>query len=298
MRTSITFGRVSGVPLRVHINWILTAALVTWSLAGGFFPQNFPDLPVAMYWFYGGLTALLFFASVLFHELGHALVSIDEGVPVRSITLFIFGGVAHIAREPDTPRAEFRIVAAGPFTSLVLSGLFTVLGAVPFLPAELRAASFYLAEINLILALFNLIPGFPLDGGRLLRSLLWKWKDDFLWATRWATNVGFSIAFLFVVVGVGLIATGHWFNGVWVAFIGWYLGLVARESYKQSVLSKMETPSLPRSDWWQDSQGISIQTKASSHELNPAYIYQEIPGPARGRKLIQSESIDQIEQSE
>jgi Zn-dependent protease len=237
---------------------------------------------------------------VLLHELGHALISIDEGVPVKSITLFIFGGVAHIAREPDTPRAEFRIVAAGPFTSLVLSGIFTVLGGIPFLPPALRGAVFYLAEINLILALFNLIPGFPLDGGRLLRSLLWKWKDDFLWATRWATNMGFTIAFLFVVAGVGLIATGHWFNGIWVAFIGWYLGLVARDSYKQSVLSKLETPFLTQEDWWQDiqGQGVSIHQKTSPNELSPVYIFPEVSTTFREGKLIQSESIDQTEESD
>jgi Zn-dependent protease len=226
--TSFTFGRLAGIPLRVHINWFLTAFLVSWSLAAGYFPQGYPGWQQVAYWLTGITTAMLFFASVLLHELGHARVALHEKVPVENITLFIFGGVAHIAYEPKTPGSEFRIVVAGPLTSLLLAAIFFGLSRLLLPYQALSAACFYLGSINLILAFFNLIPGFPLDGGRLLRSLIWKLLKDFNRATRWATNVGFVIAFLFVLAGAAFAARGNWIGGLWVAFIGGYLGVVAR----------------------------------------------------------------------
>ncbi|MGE5224050.1 MAG: site-2 protease family protein [Omnitrophica WOR_2 bacterium] len=236
MRASLTVGRVSGIPLKVHINWVIAAVLVTWSLAGGYFPQNYPHQVPLNYWIYGGLTAILFFMSVLFHELGHAMIAISEGVPVKSITLFIFGGVAHISKEPPTPQAEFRIVVAGPFTSLFLAGIFYVMAMSTLKHPEFSGAAYYLSIINFILATFNLIPGFPLDGGRILRSILWKWKNNFRWATRWASNVGLGLAGMFIITGIALLVTSNYFNGLWIGFMGWYLGNAARDGYRQSTL--------------------------------------------------------------
>lgn len=230
----MTVGRVSGVPLKVHINWFIAAILVTWSLAGGYFPQNYPHQDLFTYWLYGASTAILFFVSVLLHEFGHAIVALSEGVPVKSITLFIFGGIAHISREPATPQAEFRIVIAGPFTSLVLAGIFYVTAMAMLNYPEFSGASYYLSIINLILAIFNLIPGFPLDGGRILRSILWKWSNNFRWATRWASNVGLGLAGLFIISGLVLLVTGNYFNGLWIGFMGWYLGNAARDGYRQA----------------------------------------------------------------
>ncbi len=235
MQTSFTFARVSGIPLKFHLNWFITAGLVTWSLAGGFFPQNYPHLDAGNYWIFGAITAVLFFVSVLLHELGHAIIATREGVPVKSITLFIFGGVAQIGREPYTPGAEFRIVSAGPLTSLLLAALLYAISVYPGIGPESRGAAHYLGYINLVLALFNMIPGFPLDGGRILRAILWKVKSNFRWATRWATNVGLFIAFLFVLTGLGLALRGNYFDGLWVAFVGVYLGSAAREGYRQSL---------------------------------------------------------------
>jgi Zn-dependent protease len=235
MSRTFTFGKISGIPLRVQFNWTITAVLVTWSLAGGFFPQAFPNREPGFYWFFGSLTALLFFASVLLHEIGHAVIAIREKVPVKSITLFVFGGVAHIGREPSTPSSEFRIVAAGPLTSLLLAFGFQVAGMILVGVPVLSKVNFYLAQINLILALFNLIPGFPLDGGRLLRSILWAIKGNFHTATKWAANTGLVLACLSIGVGLVMMMFGMVLNGLWIIFIGWYLSHMARESYKQSI---------------------------------------------------------------
>jgi Zn-dependent protease len=221
--------------MKLQLNWFFTAALVTWSLAGGYFPIMFPNYPASTYWLYGGISSLIFFASVLVHEIGHAVVSMDEGVPVKSISLFIFGGMAHISREPSTPRSEFRIVAAGPFASLLLAALLTTISTAVKSNQLASGAAFYLGQLNFILAFFNLIPGFPLDGGRLLRSVLWAAKRDFLWATRWAVNVGLVIAAGAVLAGAVVFMMGYYFNGIWILFIGVYLGYTARASYQQSI---------------------------------------------------------------
>jgi Zn-dependent protease len=233
MRKTVTVGQVWGIPLKLHINWFLIAALVTWSLAVGFFPQEHPGWEPGSYWMVGILTSILFFGSVLVHELGHARIAQKEGVPVNSITLFIFGGIAHIAHEPETPGSEFRIVIAGPVASLGLGLGFMFFGKLLSFSSEASGAAFYLGQINLLLAVFNLLPGFPLDGGRVLRSLFWKWKGDFIRATRWATHTGLGVAILFILGGVFLMFSGNYFNGLWVALIGWYLGIASRSSYQQ-----------------------------------------------------------------
>jgi Zn-dependent protease len=239
MRTSFTVAHIWGIPIRIHLNWLITAVLVTWSLSAGYFPLEYPGWTTAMYWMIGSLTSFLFFASVLLHELGHARLSQMDGVPVQSITLFLFGGVAHIAHEPESPGSEFRIVAAGPATSLGLAALFFILARTGYLSYELSAVAVYLTRINLILAIFNLIPGFPLDGGRLLRAFLWKVTQNYQRATRWATNAGMGIAGLFMLGGFVFMALGNWVGGLWVIFIGGYLGMVAH-SAARSVLEEVE----------------------------------------------------------
>lgn len=233
MRASLTIGKIAGIPIRIHLNWVLTAVLVVWSLAAGYFPQEYPGWGQALYWAIGALTALFFFASVLLHELGHALVALREKVPVNSITLFIFGGVAHIGSEPETPGAEFRIVAAGPATSLALAVFFHLVSwLAPF--DAVSGPALYLGRINVILALFNLIPGFPLDGGRILRAILWKISQNYIRSTRWAAHAGLSIALLFVAGGLVLMFMGNMMPGLWVGFIGWYLSTAAQEGYRQA----------------------------------------------------------------
>jgi Zn-dependent protease/predicted transcriptional regulator len=238
MRGSLYLGKILGIPIRLHLSWFIIAILVTWTLASGYFPQENPGWASTTYWIVGGVASILLFASVLLHELGHSVLALRENVPVKSITLFLFGGVAQIGREPPTAGAEFRIAIAGPLTSLGLAALFGGLGALFTDYAVLGAPLAYLGGINLLLAAFNMIPGFPLDGGRVLRAALWGWRGSFRSATRWATRAGQVVAVLFIAFGAFQFLLGGWVNGLWFAFIGWYLNNAARASYQQAALQE------------------------------------------------------------
>ncbi|UCC62616.1 MAG: site-2 protease family protein [Anaerolineae bacterium] len=241
MRGSLTLGKIFGIPIKLHTSWFLVAALVTWSLAGGYFPREYPGWATTTYWIVGAATAVLFFAAVLLHELGHSIVALREKVPVRNITLFIFGGVAQIGSEPQTAGAEFRIAIAGPLTSLALAGLSSLLSLSVASSAVMAAPLAYLARINLGLALFNLIPGFPLDGGRVLRAVLWGLGGSLRTATKWATRVGRGVAFTFILMGIGQMFLGGFVNGLWLAFIGWFIKDAAESNYRQVVIKDMLT---------------------------------------------------------
>ncbi|MCG2767774.1 MAG: site-2 protease family protein [Chloroflexota bacterium] len=223
MDAKIELGRIWGIPIRLHPSWFLVFGLSTWSLAMGFFPEGYSGLPTAAYWLLGALTSILFFGSVLVHELAHAFFALRNEIPVRGITLFIFGGVAQIEKEPCSPGAECRIAIAGPLASLGLAGLFGGLWLLCRHVSYLAAPNIWLARINLTLAVFNMIPGFPLDGGRILRSLVWHFTGSFYRATQVAASTGQLVALGFVSLGVFTIFTGSLFNGLWLAFIGWFL---------------------------------------------------------------------------
>lgn len=221
-----------GIPLYIDVSWLLIFVWVTWSLAGGYFPERYPSWSSTTTWGIGALTSLLFFGSVLLHELGHSLVARLQGMPVESITLFIFGGAAQISDEPDTPLDEFVMAIAGPLVSLLLSGFFALvylLWGDKELPVA--ALSLFLGGINLSLGLFNLIPGFPLDGGRVLRAVLWHLRGDIRWATKWASRVGQVVAYALIVVGILRAFSGYWVNGLWIAMIGFFLDNASRTAY-------------------------------------------------------------------
>jgi Zn-dependent protease len=238
MKGSLNIGRIMGIPIRLHASWFLIAALLTWSLAVGFFPQAYPGWSAIEYWTVGAIASLLLFVSVLLHELGHSVLALREQVPVKSITLFIFGGVAQIGREPPTAGSEFRIAIAGPVTSLGLAGFFGVLGTLFDGSPTLAAPLAYLTRVNLLLAAFNMIPGFPLDGGRVLRAALWARGGDLSQATQWAARSGQAIAFLFISFGIGLTLLGGLWNGLWLVFIGFYLSSAAQASFQQARVQK------------------------------------------------------------
>lgn len=235
MESSIRIGRIWGIPIGLNFSWFLIFALITWSLAVGYLPDEYPSLSTTTHWIVGIITSLLFFSSVLLHELGHAYIALRNHIPVRGITLFIFGGVAQIEAEPKTPGEEFRVAIAGPIVSLLLAALFGLLWQVDRSIPWLAAPSAWLARINLMLALFNLIPGFPLDGGRILRAIVWYFSN-FQRATRIATRVGQGVAVLFIGAGVWLMFTGNFFDGLWLAFIGWFLNSAASANYAQSTV--------------------------------------------------------------
>ena len=233
MKSSITIGKILGIPLRIHYSWFLILFLVIISLANGYFPSEYPNWEISTYWIIGVITTLLFFVSVLLHELGHSVIALNQGVPVLNITLFIFGGVAQIGSEPESPGAEFKIAIAGPLTSLLLAGVFTLIGIIfGYLPT-ISAVALYLSRINLILAVFNIIPGYPLDGGRILRAFFWKVSGSFRSSTTWASYIGQGIAILFLVYGIYQMFTGNLLNGLWLVFIGWFMINAANEGHKQ-----------------------------------------------------------------
>jgi Zn-dependent protease len=238
-RHMIPMGRVLGIPLELDYSWFLVFALLTWALAVGHYPAEFKGWPPSLYWIMGAVTAVMFFVSVLLHELGHSVVARRYKIPVRRITLFIFGGVSQIEAEAATAGADFRIAVAGPLVSLALAALFAVLGPVVAGVSPLVALVRYLAYINVALALFNLIPGFPLDGGRGLRAIVWGLTGDFHRATRTAASVGRGFAFLFILYGVWQIFAGNFVGGLWIAFIGWFLESAAVAQTQQVVLQDL-----------------------------------------------------------
>jgi Zn-dependent protease len=234
MSASIKLGNIWGIPIGLHISWFLIFALLIWSLSTGYFPGEYPRLSSIVYLLMAVATSPLFFASVLAHELGHSFFALRNQIPVKSITLFIFGGVAQISQEPRSPGAEFRIAIAGPLTSLTLGllfgGLWLLVRSIPYLAAP----SQYLMRINLILGVFNLIPGFPLDGGRVLRALAWGLTKNYYRSTQMAALAGEIVAFGFIAFGIFTIFSGQFMNGLWLSFIGWFLQNAAASTYSQT----------------------------------------------------------------
>lgn len=226
---------IMGIPIRVHFSWLIVFGLITWSLSTFYFPEAAPDLPTASYWIKGVLAALLLFASVTFHELAHSYVAIRYGISIDSITLFVFGGVAQMKAEPPNPKAEFWIAIAGPLSSLFLAVLFFIVSVATV--GGVKALSFYLAKINLIISLFNLIPGFPMDGGRILRSVIWHKTSNFFRATQAASSTGRKIALFFIFFGIFSLFT-RMPGGFWLILIGWFLYSAAQTSYQQSALQE------------------------------------------------------------
>jgi Zn-dependent protease len=233
MKASVRLGRIWNIPIGLSTSWFLIFGLVTWSLATGIFPATVPGLNSGVYWLLGAVTSILFFGSVLAHELGHAFFALRNGVPVRAITLFFFGGVAEITREPKSAGAEFRIAIAGPLVSLALAGLFASLASAVQGIATFEGPALWLARINLTLALFNMLPGFPLDGGRVLRSIIWRVTGDEFRATTVASGVGQVVAFGFIGVGIFSALTGNFANGLWLVFLGFFLNSAAAGTRQQ-----------------------------------------------------------------
>lgn len=234
MNNSVRLGSVFGIEVGIHYSWLIVFALVTWSLAAGFFPVTFPGWALPTYWIVGVISSILLFVAVLIHELSHSLVAKREGMPVSSITLFIFGGVSNIREEPKDPGKEFWMAFVGPLSSLIIGivsgGLWALVSG---LNEQLAAILMYLAVVNVLLAVFNLIPAFPLDGGRVLRSILWRATNSLPRATRIASGVGQGFAYMFIIGGLLWAFSGNIISGLWLVFIGWFLNNAAEMSYRQ-----------------------------------------------------------------
>lgn len=243
MQAQIKLGRIFGVEIGLHYSWFIIALLITLSLAGHFRAHN-PEWGQGLSWVLAIITALLFFASIVAHELSHAVVAKSRGLPVRSITLFALGGVAEIEKEPEDPKTEFWMGIIGPITSVVIGVICLLLAyALGWVPPEfpntpLPSMLMWLGYINVVLGLFNLVPGFPLDGGRVLRAILWWIVGDAKRATTIAARVGQFVAFGMIVFGVLRFFGGAGFGGLWIAFIGWFLLSASRESYAQVAITE------------------------------------------------------------
>jgi Zn-dependent protease/predicted transcriptional regulator len=243
MRAQIKLGRILGIEIGLHYSWFIIALLITFSIAGHFRVHN-PEWGESLSWALAVITALLFFTSIVVHELSHAAVAKSRGLPVRSITLFALGGVAQIEKEATDAKTEFWMGIVGPITSLVIGviclGIALALGWTPpeFPSRPLPAMLMWLGYINIILAVFNMIPGFPLDGGRVLRAIVWWINGNANQATRIAARVGQFVAFGFIVLGIWRFFGGAGIGGLWIAFIGWFLLDASRESYVQVAVTE------------------------------------------------------------
>jgi len=272
LRGAWKIGVIMGIPIRIHFSWLIVFGLITWSLSTYYFPQAAPDLPEASYWLKGVLAALLLFASVAFHELAHSFVAQRYGLSIESITLFVFGGVAQMKGEPPHPKAEFWIALAGPLSSMFLSGFFFIISGI--VSGGTKALSSYLAQINLFISLFNLIPGFPMDGGRILRSAIWGKTKNFFYATQKASGIGRNIALFFIFLGVFSFFT-RMPGGLWLMLIGWFLYSAAQTSSQQSTLQEILSGVRVRDVMAQDmvtvDHGIAVQEAVDRYFLRFGY---------------------------
>lgn len=230
---SLRLFRVAGIDVQVHPSWLLIFALVTWSLAAGWFPYHVADLSAADAWLLGAIAALLLFLSVLVHELAHSLVARARGLEPRSITLFLFGGVSQLGGESPRPSTELVVAVAGPLTSFVLAGAAALASALLADVPRALAIAQYLTIVNALLGAFNLIPGYPLDGGRVLRAIAWNVTGNMRRGTEIAGIAGQLVAYGFLVWGFWLVLTGDVFGGIWIAVIGWFLQGAAAASVQQ-----------------------------------------------------------------
>ena len=236
LKHSIRLGRIAGIEIGAHYSWFLIAAFQAWSLAAGYFPSTYPGWDRPAYWIAGVVAALGLFGCVLLHELGHSLVANSRGVRVQSITLFVFGGVAGLKGEPESAKDEFLIAAAGPLVSFGLAGAFWA--ATPLAPATAppHAVLGFLAFVNALLGGFNLLPGFPLDGGRVLRAIVWAITHSLRTATQVASYVGQAMGYLLMLAGVARLLTGATLDGLWTALIGQFLASAAGAARQSQAL--------------------------------------------------------------
>lgn len=241
-RQNIYLGRLFGIPVDVDYSWFFIFILLTWMLAVSYFPAEFKQWPTYLYWVAGSVTSLMLFVSVLLHELGHSLVALRYRIPVREITLFVFGGVSKIAGEPPGALAEFWIAIAGPLVSFLLGIFFFLIQPLVAGTDVVYSVVKYLAYINIILAVFNLVPGFPLDGGRVFRAIVWGITHNMRKATFIAGNVGRVFAFLMIYLGVMEIFSGRIADGLWIIFIAWFLESAASAQIQQQKLRDILTP--------------------------------------------------------
>jgi Zn-dependent protease/predicted transcriptional regulator len=294
----ITLFRLLGFDIQIDLSWLFIALLITWTLARDYFPYKFHDLTKVSYWVMGVGGALGLFLSIVLHELGHSIVARKYGIPIKSITLFIFGGVAEMEGEPDTPSSEFRMAVAGPIISILIAAICYPLylsGRRLGWPVQLTGVLFYLSWINGLLAVFNLVPAFPLDGGRLLRSILWGRKHNLRQATSTAASIGAAFGMGLIFLGILSVFQGNLVAGIWWFLIGMFLRGASRMSYQQVEIRKaLEGEPIRR---FMQTEAIVVPPSISVEDLVHDYIYKyhhEMFPVQRDSQLLGCVTIKQV----
>lgn len=296
----ITLFTLFGFPVRFHPSWFIILFLVTWTLAVGYFPIRYgPAISTEVYWMMGLIGALGLFVSVIIHEFFHSFMARRFGLPIHGITLFLFGGVSEMVKEASSPKAEFLIAIIGPVISVVLAGVFYLIalfisqagGSVVFL-----GIFSYLAWINLILAIFNMLPAFPLDGGRVLRAGLWQWKHNIEWATRIAARIGKGFGVLLIALGILSLLVGSFIGGIWWILIGSFLHNAAKNAYEQLLMQK-SLAGLSVQQFMQ-TQPVTVPADITLRKLVEDYFYRyplkTYPVVAQEGRLAGCVQLDQV----
>lgn len=267
--------KLFGFDVRMDLSWLILAVLITWSLASGLFPLYFEDLTVTAYWWMGIFGMLGLLVSIVFHELSHSLVARRYNIPITGITLFIFGGVAHMQEEPQNAKSELWMAIAGPIASLVLGAFFFVFNFLDVNAswgAPVHGVLYYLSAINVILAGFNILPAFPLDGGRVLRAILWNWKNNLRWATKVSSSIGSGFGALLIFLGVFSFIGGNFIGGVWWFLIGMFLRSASQQSYQTLLMRKiLEGEPIER---FMKKDPVTVSSQMHLDELVNNYIYK------------------------
>jgi Zn-dependent protease/CBS domain-containing protein len=271
----VTLFQLLGFKVKIDVSWVFLALLIAWSLAQGLFPALYEGLPAVVYWWMGVASVIGLLFSLVFHELSHSLVARQYGLPIRGITLFLFGGVAEMEEEPVSPKAEFLMAIAGPIASIVLSLVFYGLvaaGRALDVSEPVIAVARYLAFLNVMLAGFNVVPAFPLDGGRVLRAALWHWKGNLRQATRIASRIGVGFGSVLIVLGILHALTGNLVGGIWWFLIGLFLRGAATGSYYQLMARRaLEGEPVRR---FMSARPITVSPETTVRELVEDYVYK------------------------
>ncbi|ANW00901.1 site-2 protease family protein [Bradyrhizobium icense] len=302
---SLTLFRLFGFRVGIDASWLLLAVLIVWTLSVGYFPQSFPGREPASYWAMGVAGLLGLAVSIVLHELAHAVVARRYDMPIRGITLFVFGGVAEMEDEPTSAKGEFLMAVAGPIMSLGLAVFFYLLvllvpGGVSIADGEMALSAhavvlLYLAGINCILAIFNVVPAFPLDGGRMLRAALWAWSDDILWATRIAARAGWAFGFLLMAAGLFAFVTGSVVGGIWWFILGLFVQMAAsshlEHHVRRSILAGIPVSAVMRRDPISVAPALTLDRLLDEYFLR--HYFKEFP-VVDDRRLVGCVSLEAL----
>jgi Zn-dependent protease len=289
-----------GFEVKLDLSWLLLALLISWSLGAGVFPAEYPDLPRQVYAWMGIACAVGVFFSIVFHEFSHSLVARLFGMPIKGITLFIFGGVAEMEREPPSPKSEFLMAIAGPMASFLLAFVFSQMENLAIArdwPVPVIGVSSTLAYINVVVAVFNLVPAFPLDGGRMFRAALWHWKKDMRTATYISSRLGKGFGLALMLLGIFAVIQGNLIGGMWWFLIGMFLRGAAAASYQQLLLQEVLKNQPVRN--FMNGDPVTVPPSITVQELIDDFVYRhhfKLFPVVEDSRLLGSVSINNIKQ--